>query len=113
MQDFFFEDLSDSVLRHQVTDQSVIPRTRQIETAKDRFTKESEKATREKQIVRTDYTARPNSFDEATTRVLDRHVRVGEGGPIPFGARISTSELHYAQIHHGADVRSQIRRGLR
>ncbi len=96
--DFIFDDLRDSIARHDVVDQRVIPRTRIIETARDRFTKESEKATREKQITRTDYTDRPSSFNEAVTQVQDRRFHVGASTPITV--TVSVSDLHFEQHQH-------------
>ncbi len=95
--DFTFDDLRDSVARHDAANQRVIPRTRMVETARDRFTKESDKASRDKQINRTDYTDRPASFNEAGTQVQDRRTHVGVAVTTTV---ITSSQLFYEQHQH-------------
>jgi hypothetical protein len=105
--DFFFDDLSDSDLRHDITTRgiAVVPRTHKTTTAKDRYTKASEKLSRTVEKRRIDYTERPHSYDEARTLVFDRPVQIGVDRPKPKGARLSGAQHHYLHTHAPGGLR--------
>ncbi len=99
--------MRDSDLRHDITVRgiSIVPRTFKFETAKDRFTRESEKRSREVEIRRTDYTERPHSYDEARTQVFDRPLQLGAARPQPKGVRLSGAQHHYLHTHGPGNLR--------
>lgn len=100
--DFVFTDLQDSSDRHDIffnvdgsTHVTVIPRVKQEESARDRFTRASEKASRVPVVRRLDLTDRPQSFVAATTRVPERQVVVGTSKPKDKGAKSSVTIKHF------------------
>jgi len=99
--DFVFDDLGDSELRHDVTTRTVIvPRERFVTTPRDRFTRESEKASRVPRRVRLDLTERPTSYEAAISQVHDRQFHIGTPRPGVSGTQASLTIKHYTQVEH-------------